>query len=826
MMRALGTFRCVGLAAACLLALALPARAAAPANPVQTAYDQAKAQMMSNPDEARRLAEAGEKAAAALPESRERTLGIAAGHWLRAEALLRTDRAAEARPLLVDALKMVETAGSTSKLRGDLLQSFGLLQMQDGKAAEALDSYQKAYKIFQALGEARSQSIALQNIAWLYSTANDNVQAAKYYRQAAEAYSGDPALSLSLHNNRGIVLVQLERHDEADAEYRLAFALAERLGQPMLKARILSNMARNLVEGDKLAEAERILPNGFALARGEEGLSIRQQLLATSARIAFLRGDLNRAVERIGQSFAGVDLTTTTSAQRDAHFMAYSIYAATGDKARALAHLEALRRINDESVKVATSTNAALMAARFDYANQELRIANLRAEELRKSVAYERQRSQLQRIIFFGAGGATLIVIVLLSVSLFAIHRSRNQVRAANRDLARTNAALEKALAAKTEFLATTSHEIRTPLNGILGMTQVMLADKKLGAATRDRINIVHAAGVTMRALVDDILDVAKMETGNMTVDAVPTDLCATLREVTRLWEEQARSKGLAFTLDVEKAPGWILSDPGRLRQIVFNLLSNAIKFTEAGGVTLRAMAEGEGEAARLRIAVSDTGVGIPSAKQHEVFESFKQADTSTTRRFGGTGLGLTICRNLAQALGGDILVESAEGSGSTFTLDLPLVPAEAPANAPEAGVNGAMLILDRNPIARGMLRTLFEPYAGAPRFFGTPDEAIEALGAGPVALLLIDEATLKASGDDVAENLTRLATTAATSGASTALLWTNPDDAWRETVAATGINQLIAKPVTGTALISALFPAQCGKSGTDGAGPLVSRAA
>jgi signal transduction histidine kinase len=155
---------------------------------------------------------------------------------------------------------------------------------------------------------------------------------------------------------------------------------------------------------------------------------------------------------------------------------------------------------------------------------------------------------------------------------------------------------------------------------------------------------------------------------------------------VTRLWEEQARGKGLIFRLELSHAPGWVVSDAARLRQIVFNLLSNAIKFTERGAVTLRAVAEGEGEARRLRLVVTDTGIGIPTDKFEEVFESFRQVDAGTTRQFGGTGLGLTICRNLARALGGEISVDSVEGEGTSFTVDLPLVVAEAPRKSHRAG--------------------------------------------------------------------------------------------------------------------------------------------
>ncbi|AJP74516.1 histidine kinase [Sphingomonas hengshuiensis] len=521
------------------------------------------------------------------------------------------------------------------------------------------------------------------------------------------------------------------------------------------------------------------------------------------------------------ECFAGLDLTTTSIEFRTAHLYAYQIFRKSGDIRLALRHLEALRRLNDEAVKVSTTASASLMSARFDFARQEAQIANLQRAEAIREV-------QFQRTLFLSIGGATLVIIALLSFGVVTLRRSRNQVRAANVVLHHTNIALEKALQAKTEFLATTSHEIRTPLNGILGMTQVMLADAGLAPQMRDRIGIVHDAGVTMRSLVDDILDVAKMETGNLVVDPAPMDLCAMLRDVTRLWEEQARAKGLTFDLQLSHAPHWIVSDAGRLRQIVFNLLSNAVKFTERGSVGLRAVQEGAGDALRLRLEVSDSGIGIPAAKFDEIFESFRQVDTSTTRRFGGTGLGLAICRNLARALGGDIAVESDEGQGSRFIVDLPLVLAAAPvADARDTGAAGGMLIVDRNPIARSMLRTLFEPRVAAVRFAGTVEEALAALAEGGMTHMLIDESTLKASGGDPMETLGKLVGAArAGDSIASAILWVRPDAETISQLMQSGVGQVIEKPVAGAALVEAMLAAAQENSNPGGSDPLVSRAA
>jgi signal transduction histidine kinase len=802
--------------------VALPAWAAGAPHfpkPIETAFADAKSAMMEDPAMVLQHVAVAERLANRLEDPSQKALALATARWLASEAHLRSNQPDAAAPLLTEGLRLIAPIKQNIKLRGDLLMSQGELYMQRDMAAGALSNYLEAADVFKSVGEPRSRAIALQNIAMLYSLANDNDNADQYFAMADEAFAGDPMLSLSLYNNRGNVLLNVERYGEAEIEYRKALKIARTRDNKALEARILGNIARSQVEARKLDEAERTLAEGFALAKGADAQGFRQQLLATAARVAMERGDWNHARTLITQAFQGVDLQQTSSSFREAHLFAYMIFSHTGDPKLALEHLEAVRRLKDEATKVATETSNALMAARFKSADKDANISRLKAEQIRKA-------AEFQQTIFIGVGGATMVIITLLSVALFVIRRSRNQVRDANIVLGETNVALEKALKAKTEFLATTSHEIRTPLNGILGMTQVMLSDPRTDAQMRDRIGIVHGAGETMKALVDDILDVAKIETGNLTVEAVPMDLCAVLKDVTRMWEEQARAKGLAFNLELSHAPHWIVSDAGRLRQIVFNLLSNAIKFTEKGGVSVRAAAEGDGEGRRLKLIFSDTGIGIPADKREEIFESFKQVDAGTTRKFGGTGLGLTICRNLAVALGGDVTVDSTEGEGSRFTLDLPLIPAEAPADAVKVSSGtGTMLVLDRNPIARSMLKTLLEPRVGTLKFLATAEDTLAALADGATQLV-IDEMTLKAGGDDPFGLLATLVSAAADAGAASAILWAKPDDATRNIIMTSNVGQLIEKPLNAATLIAALIPEAEENSAAGGTGPLVSRAA
>ncbi len=273
-----------------------------------------------------------------------------------------------------------------------------------------------------------------------------------------------------------------------------------------------------------------------------------------------------------------------------------------------------------------------------------------------------------------------------------------------------------KALAAakaRYTFLATMSHEIRTPLNGVLGLTEVMLHGE-LNAEQRELATTVRHSGQLLRALLDDVLDFSKIDSGRLDLESVPLDLRRLCEDIVRLWQGPATERGLDLAVQWEAgAPAWVHGDPTRLRQILGNLVSNAIKFTEAGYVHIRVAACDD----RLQIAVADTGQGIPESALDHIFEPFRQADSSTTRKHGGTGLGLAICRRLATALGGELSVRSTLGEGTVFRVSLPLDEAEPDEHHSllqdgELDLTGLrVLVAEDNPVNRMVVRKLLERF-------------------------------------------------------------------------------------------------------------------
>jgi len=233
---------------------------------------------------------------------------------------------------------------------------------------------------------------------------------------------------------------------------------------------------------------------------------------------------------------------------------------------------------------------------------------------------------------------------------------------------------LEQSNRYKSEFLANVSHELRTPLNSILLLSK-MLADRQSGLSSQQQrqAQVIHEAGRDLRAMIDNILDISRIEAGQVTLNLEWIALRPLAVELIELVAPQFEDKGLALRLEMSAdAPDEIYSDRDKLRQILKNFLSNAAKFTDQGGVDLSIRRGSEG-LCPVSISVSDTGIGIPRDKQEVIFDAFQQADGSTRRRYGGTGLGLSISRELAQLLGGKITVESREGEGSRFTLLLPV---------------------------------------------------------------------------------------------------------------------------------------------------------
>jgi signal transduction histidine kinase/ActR/RegA family two-component response regulator len=326
--------------------------------------------------------------------------------------------------------------------------------------------------------------------------------------------------------------------------------------------------------------------------------------------------------------------------------------------------------------------------------------------------------------LLFGAG---LLLSAALAVRGFSVEALRRE---------------EQANSAKSTFLATMSHEIRTPLNGVLGMAQAMAGDE-LSDRQRDRLTVVHRSGEALLAILNDVLDLSKIEAGKLELEQLEFELAEVARGAYSAFTALANKKGLSFALDIEDARGRYLGDPTRLRQILYNLISNALKFTEQGEIRVTAVRQGD----ILEVSVKDTGVGIPPESLGKLFAKFDQLDSSTTRRFGGTGLGLAICRELAQLMAGEISVTSELGLGSTFTLRVPLpwrgeekaVCTVIETMSDHAEIALRVLAAEDNAVNQLVLKTLLHQMGVDPVVVDNGQLAVEAWEAGDWDVILMD---------------------------------------------------------------------------------------
>lgn len=334
--------------------------------------------------------------------------------------------------------------------------------------------------------------------------------------------------------------------------------------------------------------------------------------------------------------------------------------------------------------------------------------------------------------------------------------------------LEKTTTELEKSTKAKSEFLATMSHEIRTPMNAILGMTHLLKQDNPRNDQL-EPINILDFSGKTLLSLIDDVLDFSKIEAGKIEFEKVEFDLNNLIHVILESFRSTAKNKEIDLKVDIaEQVPGRLIGDPARLTQILNNLFSNALKFTEEGEVKLEVnVLQHEHDKASIQFVISDTGIGIDEKRINTIFDSFTQASQNTKRLFGGTGLGLTISKQLTELQGGTINVESEEGVGSTFTVELEFGVAQQPevsTNGSQSKIEGSsllkgvkILLAEDNVVNQKVMTRFLERWEVEMKVVNNGKEALDAIQECNFDVVLMDLQMPEMDGYEATEKIRKL---------------------------------------------------------------------
>ena len=411
-----------------------------------------------------------------------------------------------------------------------------------------------------------------------------------------------------------------------------------------------------------------------------------------------------------------------------------------------------------------------------------------------------------------GAALSMLFIYIFVAIMTFSYESSQaKDKRLLSAQVAYSNQMTEKAIrasAARSEFIANVSHEMRTPLNSIVGFAEILL-ERNSDPETRRMLETVGHQSETLLKLIDDVLDESKMGAGRLELSPHPFDLVSILDDVHSMGLVRAAERGIALSVDCpDSVPRWLVGDGHRIKQVLVNLVGNAIKFTHQGSVTLRARSSGlDTGRVRLRLEVADTGIGIPKDKQEKIFEQFAQADGSTTRRYGGTGLGTTISRNLVRLMGGELRVESEPGQGSTFYFEIELpTSTEADVQALEYGEQHAknpsprtlrILVAEDYEPNQQVVRAHLESAGHSVHLAENGQTALEAFAREPFDIVLLDVQMPVMDGFDAARRIRELEAARHTAiPVPLVALTANMDSASRTRAIECGMNHILTKPI------------------------------
>ena len=670
------------------------------------------------------------------------------------------------------------------------LRYLGIAYADQEDLPKAIDHFQNSLEIFTQLNDQKGIEITVYELGNIYSSLGDFEQALHYFHMSLERKDIDEYVSYT-YGEMGALYEKIGNKDESERYFQLAIDAAGKSENPRVVTPMYIAQARRLITADKLPEALALFEKAYTYVQqhnttefhpdiweGKAEVYVKQKNyqaaldhLQKSIRFERIQGDSIPLHQQIflseiylGQQNFQISIQTATNAlelakEKQMKSMLPDIYDLLGKGYAANAQFDKayeMRTAQVEIQKIIQEENnaeqLARMQARFQVKEQEAENEKLRQEgnlskaELKLTKNIVRQ----QRIIT----GITIFGMLVASILLFYVYRIWRTLKSKNQQLETQSKALEiardkaeTAARAKSEFLSVMSHEIRTPMNAVIGMTHLLM-DESPRQDQLEYLDTLQFSGNNLISLINDILDFSKIEAGKLSLEQVEFELENLAKSITATMKIKGSDKGIdvRYTYDLHLKRTYV-GDTVRLGQVLTNLMGNAVKFTEEGFVELQIKQTDDN---KIRFSVQDTGIGIPEEKQALIFEAFSQSSSDTTRKFGGTGLGLTISRRLVDLMGGQLQVESSPGKGSCFffEINLPEANIQATETDPQethkslnfGSLSGLrILVAEDNKINQMVARKFLQKWDAEVHIVDDGQQAVEAWKRMPFDLILMD---------------------------------------------------------------------------------------
>lgn len=591
---------------------------------------------------------------------------------LRAAQLEREGRLGEAQLKLERCEELFDKEQNEHGLALTMLDQAAILS-RNGNQSVSTKKYFDALHIIEKQGTVWDELHALGGLAYIFRYQREFESAMDYYRREGELAKniGDHVHQIGALRGAGGILMEQGNVEKAEAKYREALQLSEIEALPRMQAVLQVELANVQVARQKFAEAKKEMLAALPIFQGQGAITWASYLQARLAEVLLELGEKQEALQMAENGLALAQKHGLRKEELDNLTVLPNICADLGLWKQALEYSLSYESARDSLRNDAISTEL----ARLDVRQQQVRDSLLRMEQLEKE-RYEFEanvaKAEGQRNLFLLIGLGVLLLVAGLWSRLRHIRKTGRELAYGNERIAEEKLRAERSEMVKDQFLANMSHEIRTPMNAIMGMTASLRRGDKLPGQDR-YLDAIAQSSSNLLVILNDILDLGKLEEGKMDLEEVPMDLRKVIGNVVDILRFKAEEKGLWLKTEIaSEVPQLLFGDPTRLNQVLVNLVGNGIKFTEKGGVTIKVEVLAKGDKWRFVFRVVDTGIGISEDRIEKIFEEFTQAYSDTTRKYGGTGLGLTITQRLVELQGGRIDVQSARDQGSTFNVEIP----------------------------------------------------------------------------------------------------------------------------------------------------------